>query len=176
MAWAASALAELCDRLDNGEEPTAALVSLFSETRLELAEAVDRRIAFIKYVEGAIEGARAARNEWDRQKTLLETMLAAMKARTKEIVETYPDLPYAGSLGKLAVQKNGGKAPVELAFGERELSREIIEMFGVPEHLIKITYTLDTDKLRRALEAGEDFPWATLQDRGSHLRIKAATT
>jgi hypothetical protein len=172
LAWTASTLSHLCDRLDAGEEPDAALVAVFNETKLEHADAVDRRIAFIKFVEGSIEGAKAAAREWDFQAKRLESLLAAMKERTKEILEAFPDLPYSGSLGKLAVQANGGKTPLELTFGDRELTPDLIAMFDVPPEFVKVTYTLNTDAVRAALEEGVELPWAKLGDRGRHLRVR----
>ena len=42
---ASKMLAELCHRLDEGEEPTAAIAMLFDDAQLSLAEALDRRKA-----------------------------------------------------------------------------------------------------------------------------------
>ena len=174
MAWAAAALAEMCDRLEDGEEPTAAFTFVFNETRLDLAEAVDRRIAFIKLVEGSITAAEQARDEWALQKTRLESLLAAMKERTKEIVETFPDLPYKGTLGRFAVQKNGGAQALDLSFGGKEITPELIDMFQIPERFVKtkVSYALDVDGIRAAIAKGEELPWAKLAPRGTHLRVR----
>src|SRR5688500_18041871 len=117
MSWAAAALADLCDQIDNGVEPTKAVSLLFQERKLDLAEAVDRRIAFVNAVDAQIEAARKAKDAWAAQVRSLEALLAAMKAGTKEIIEAHPDLPYKGSIGRLAVQKN--PPAVKTTFGDK---------------------------------------------------------
>ena len=57
------------------------------------------------------------------------------------------------------VCKNGGKQGVNI-FAE------------VPDNFQRVIYEPDTDKIRDALEAGEDLPFAKLLERGEHVRIK----
>lgn len=57
------------------------------------------------------------------------------------------------------VCKNGGKQAVNL-FAE------------VPDNFQRVIYEPDTDKIRAALESGEDLPFAKLLERGEHVRIK----
>lgn len=174
MAVAATELAQLCDAIDNGAEPSAALVAMFNERRLELAESVDRRIMFLTLVEGQIEQARAMRAGWDTQVQRLKALHDTMRAKTREIIEAAPDLPYQGTLGKLAIQKNGGLAPVATEWGDKALTAAEIEMFGIDERYVQTetTYKLLTDVVRGDLEAGEDLGWAHLAPRGMHLKVK----
>lgn len=177
MAVAATELAMLCDAIDDGVEPSTALVTIFDERRLDLADAIDRRIMFITLVEGQIEQARAMRAGWDEQVQRLKALLDTMRTKTKEILEAAPDLPYQGKLGKLAVQKNGGVPPLATTWGDRDLSAAEIEMFGIDERYVKVetTYKLRTDVVVKDIEAGHSVEWAQLAPRGSHLRIKLAS-
>lgn len=174
MAVAATDLAFLCDEIDSGVEPSTALVARFNETRLELADAIDRRIVFIGMVEGSIEQARAMRAGWDAKVQQLKALHDTMRAKTKEIIEAQPDLPYQGRLGKLAVQKNGGVTPVVTTWGDRELTAELVDMFGIDERYFyaETTYKLRPEVVLKDLEAGEELGWAQLGPRGTHLRIK----
>lgn len=172
MAEAALALSQLCDAIDNGVAPDQALVSIFNETKLDLANAVDRRIAFFGMLDAELEHARKARAAWDAKVQQLKALSERLRASTKEIMEAHPDLPYQGQLGKLAVQKNGGQLPLTLAFDDREVSEETIRMFDVDERFFRRTYQLDTTAIRRALDAGEKLPWAQLGERGTHVRIR----
>lgn len=176
MARAAADLATLCDLIDDGAEPTAALKQVFDETKLDLADAVDRRIMFFSTVEAAIEQARGARAAWDAQVQQLKGLLASMQATTKATIEAFPDLPYQGQLGKLAVQKNGGRASLSLTFGDKDLTPDLIEMFGIDEryYTVRTTYTLLTDAVRKDLDAGRPVPWAQFGERGTHLKVKLA--
>ena len=58
------------------------------------------------------------------------------------------------------IQKNGGK--LRLLVNEPE----------VPDNYKRIVYEIDTEKIRKALEDGEEFDWASFAPRGTHLRIK----
>lgn len=171
MGWAAAALAEMCDAIDAGAEPSDVLVQVFHDRKLELRDAVDRRIAFFQVVKGQIDAAKAARNAYAEQAKRLEALLEAMKARTKEIIEEHPDLPYEGDLGKLCVQKS--PPAVKVMFEDRTLDKETIDLFGISERFIrtKVTYELDTKAVKAAIEAGEDIPWARIE-QGTHLRVR----
>lgn len=57
------------------------------------------------------------------------------------------------------VCKNGGKQPMEIT-GE------------VPDNYKRVVYETDTEKIRKELEAGATLPFAHLEERGEHLRIK----
>ena len=56
-------------------------------------------------------------------------------------------------------QKNGGKAPLTITG-------------TVPDDFIKMEPKTDTEKIRTALENGETFDWAHLEERGVHLAIR----
>lgn len=62
-------------------------------------------------------------------------------------------------LHTFTVCKNSGKQAVNI-FAE------------VPDNFQRVIYEPDTDKIREALENGEDLPFAKLVERGEHVRIK----
>jgi len=171
MGEAALILAQLCDAIDAGADVDAAVQAVFRETRLDLADAVDRRIVFFELLKAQIEAARSARNAWDVRKQELEEMLATLKAKTQEIIEEHPDLPYQGRFGKLAVQKSPPK--VETVWGDRELSPEIIQAFGVESRYViqETHYKLDTRLVKSDLERGVPLAWASI-GQGRHLRTR----
>lgn len=55
--------------------------------------------------------------------------------------------------------KNGGKQPMEITE-------------DVPDNYKRVVYEIDTEKIRKELEAGATLPFAHLEERGEHLRIK----
>lgn len=58
------------------------------------------------------------------------------------------------------IVKNGGKAPL------------LIDEEDVPDSYKRVIVEIDRPKIREALEAGEELPFASMGERGSHLRIK----
>jgi hypothetical protein len=189
MDQAAAILSEMCDVVEDAEQnpdfdlkgaAAAAVRQAFRDAEVDLADAVDRRIAWLAYVDGQIIAARAARDGWDAHKQRLESLLEAMKDATAAVVREHKTeekaLAFRGRLGQLAVQTNGGVLPLELTLPMGDLLAETIEEYAIDERFYRmsVTYTLDKEAIRAALEAGEKLPWAKLGERGSHLRVKRA--
>ena len=59
----------------------------------------------------------------------------------------------------LKLQKNGGKQP-------------LVVDGDVPESMCKVILEPDKDKIREAIENGENLPYAHLEERGQHIVIK----
>ena len=171
MAFAATILSRLCDQIDDGVDPSDALVAVFEETKLDLADAVDRRIAFETWLSGSIETAKKARDAYAERARKLTAAHEAFKKNTMDIMQANPNLPYKGDLGRLAIQAN--PASLKLAFAGKELTPDVIAMFGVDQKYVKTftTLVLDTVAVKAALQAGETFEWATLE-RGQSLRFR----
>lgn len=87
----------------------------------------------------------------NRIKTLKSNLFNAMKATGKEKFST--------DLFTFNIAKNGGKQSLTID-GE------------VPTEYTKTIVENDTDKIRQALEAGQQLPFAHLEPRGESLRIK----
>jgi hypothetical protein len=172
MAEAARLLADLCERLDEGEEPTTGFVEVFNRTKFALSTGVDAFIEFDRQVEALIEHACKNRDAYGERARKLREARARFKTQVTELVESSPDLPFAGQLGRLAVQKSGTPALV-LSFGEKELTPDLIEFYGIDQKYIreKTTYAIDAGAVKAALQAGEEIDWASLETR-PHLRIR----
>lgn len=171
MDWAASVLAEICDEMDNTEGAiTDDMLARFEDASIDLAEAVDRRIAFDTWIKGATKAARKARDEWNDRVQKLKALHDRFKERTKAIIEDNPNLPYQGNLGKMRVQKSAPS--VETTFGDKELTKDLIDMFGIEERFIrrKVEYAVDAQAVKDAIKAGEEISWAQLK-QSSHVRF-----
>lgn len=170
MDLAALVLAELCDKIDNGADLDQELVRAFDDAKLTLAAAVDRRIAFDTWIKGAIEAAREARTQWEERVQLLKAMHERFKANTLAIVQA-ADVPYQGSLGKIRAQRN--PVGVKLTWGDKLLSPDLIDMLGIDDRFVRVKteYSIDAAAVKAALEAGEDLPWARLDQSGFHVRF-----
>lgn len=177
LEFAAITLSELCSVIDEGGDLDGALLSRFSSARSDLVASVDRRICFLRFCEDAISGAKRARDAYVERARQLERMVEALKTKTMQAMKENEDVPFVGSLGRFAVQKN--PAALKLAFEAKSVSlsrviaEEDISQHGIEERFIKTVtaYQLDADAVKTALKAGQEFPWATLE-QGESLRIK----
>ena len=104
-----------------------------------------------------IDGEIKRLQEWKRtienhDKRMREVLLYVMRDKLgQKKIQT--------DLHTFTVCKNGGKQAVDI-FAE------------VPDSFQRIIYEPDTNKIREALENGEDLPFAKLLERGEHVRIK----
>lgn len=96
---------------------------------------------------------KAIENNVDRMK---KVMFDAMKVMNKETA--------GGAVLKAKIQKNGGKLPLMIAEGTKPES--------LPFEFQKITYEVDNDAVREALDNGQELDFAKYGERGESLRIK----
>ena len=96
---------------------------------------------------------KAIENNVDRMK---KVMFDAMKLMNKESA--------GGAVLKAKIQKNGGKLPLMIAEGTKPES--------LPFEFQKITYEVDNDAVREALDNGQELDFAKYGERGESLRIK----
>lgn len=102
-----------------------------------------------KEIERLTKIKTAITNNVDRMKQILQwSMEQTGRTEIKTPLHTFK------------IQKNGGKAPM------------LINEPEVPDSFKKVILEIDRQKIREALEDGQEFPWAKLAERGSHLRIK----
>ena len=87
----------------------------------------------------------------NRVKMLKESLFKSMKATGKTKFKT--------DLFSFGIQKNGGEQPMEF-----------IPDVPVPEEYCRLEP--DNKKIRAALKDGACLPFATLKERGEHLRIR----
>lgn len=93
------------------------------------------------------------------RKKAVKNRIKLMKERMLESMQTTNQTKIQTDLHTFAIQKNGGKAP-------------LIITGTVPDDFIKMEPKTDTEKIRTALENGETFDWAHLEERGVHLAIR----
>lgn len=107
------------------------------------SDMVKKEIARLTNIQKAID------NNVDRMKQLLQW---SMEQTGRTEIKT--------PLHSFKIQKNGGK--LKLLLNEPD----------VPDNFKRVVYEIDTEKIRKALEDGQEFSWAKFAKRGSHLRIK----
>ena len=94
-----------------------------------------------------------------KRKEAVDNSVDRMKARIKEAMELMGKTEIKTDLHTFKIQKNGGKQAMEIT-GD------------VPDEFQRIVYETDTEKIRKALESGEELPFAELLPRGTQLRIR----
>jgi uncharacterized small protein (DUF1192 family) len=115
-----------------------------------LAE-IEGRINIVNKEIGRLEAIESALSNTRRR--MIDRLKTAMEEIGKKEIKT--------DLHKFKIVNNGGKLPMT------------VQEDCVPEEYTKteVKITPDKDKIRAALESGEVLPFASLGERGTHLKI-----
>lgn len=160
MQQAAEDLEQVCQVIDNAEELDATLTKLFDDSKLKLQHEVDRRISFYHWLESQITAHEEAFRHYRSELARLKNVRDKFKSRTEAAIKANPGFNYQGLLGKLRIQKNGNPR-VLFGFGDKKLSRGVVEMFNIDEKYIKLE--VDTSQVSNDLKNGREIPWASLE-------------
>lgn len=117
----------------------------------------------IKNLEGDIE---AIKNEVDRlnaKKKVLDNNIKRLKDAMFNSMKTTDTPKVKGQLFTIAIQKNGGKAPVVL---------DVEDTSELPDELVKIKEEPNLDAIRELLDSVGSCKYAHYGERGESLRIK----
>ena len=122
----------------------------------------DNYAKIIKNIEGDVNAIdaelkrlnSAKASKMNTVKRLKENLMVAMVETGKTKFKT--------KLFGFGVQKNGGKAPIELTVTPEEL----------PEELRRVRYEADSDAIRKYIEETGDISYAVIKERGVHLSIR----
>jgi hypothetical protein len=142
----------------------AALLNDASDTHDRWVEKIDNTAALVRDRSRWLDGIDAEiarlqelrRTEKSRIDWLKSNLMLAMSVRECDKLIT--------KRGKLSICKNGGKAPIAIDPN--------IDPATLPVKFQRVTIEADPNAIREAIEAGEDLEFATLKERGHHLRIK----
>ena len=140
------------------------VTGFMSEIETNLERKVDNYAALIKELEAKKESRKAeadrlyklAKTDENTARNLKDRLVWALNEMGIKKLET-PRF-------KVAVTNNGGKTPLDIHDPE-----------AVPQELQKLIparYEIDSDKIREALESGQEVAGAILMERGQHLRIR----
>lgn len=148
-----------------GDEMDAAIDQWIAENADNLKDKAD---GYGKLIQNKLGQAKMLKEEVQRLqgKAQAATNLAnRLKARLHNFMTWQKMDSLESTLFKFKVQKNGGKTPVILEEAMRVRPEEL------PEGYRRVVFEPDLEAIREALENGEEFEWAELGERGTHLRI-----
>ena len=124
----------------------------------EVSDKVDAYAAVRTTLVGRRE---TVKKELDRLAVILKTIdnnIDRMDDAVQGAMDVMGVTELKSDLHKYKIVKNGGKAP-------------LVYDGAVPDNFQRIIIQPDTERIRAALERGEQLPFAHLGERGTHLRI-----
>ena len=146
---------------DNGGELTPELEQILALDAEHFEQKAESYCHVIADLKGKIAGAEMELERLTQLRAAYTAQANDLKARLRDAVALRGGKAQAGTFA-LRVQQNGGKTPVHL---DDSLNPE-----SLPDDLRVVKYSPNVDAIRAKLEAGESLPFATLGERGTHLR------
>lgn len=146
-------------------EAALAFDRLFADFATDEAAKAESYYRIIRKFEMEAAAAKAEAEQYAMMARVRANAAERLKARMKAHLEfTGRKEAVTASGKKFAIQANGGKLPLKIAEG--------LDVETLPAEFVRVIKSVDAEAVRAALEAGEDVKFATLEARGTHLRIK----
>jgi hypothetical protein len=164
------ALEQLLD--DVGGEVTdpqvnAVITEWFETIAADEGRKLDHYCGLIKRLEMEAMTAKAEAEEYRKRAEVRENRVKWLKLRMiQHLAATNRTKVQSASGRVVAVQSNGGQVPVRINYDL------LPDTDTLPPQFVEIKKTLNAVAIREALERGESLPFARLEDRGTHLRIR----
>jgi hypothetical protein len=174
-------LFEISKDLDNLNSIIESLDELDIETRQQLSDAIsqlfddkeqteqqfnDKVDSYIAIIKSCQYWSQIRKQELERIKKLVDTdekTVEFLTKRLKEVLEYRNILKLKTTKFNVSIAKNGGKAPVVIS--------DKVDMQRLPECFKTTTVEINKTAVREALENGQALDFASLIEKGTHLRI-----
>lgn len=164
---ALDALLEECGGELSTPEVEAAFLTLAQQIAAEEGAKLDGCVHYLRRLEMEASAAKSEADQYLQHAKVRENRIARFKAFLLDYLHRTGRTKVQTETGRvLASQTNGGKPPLRL--------RDNIDPATVPDHLVQVKRTLDTEAIRRGLAEGDPDAKAIaiLDAPGCHLRIK----
>jgi hypothetical protein len=126
---------------------------------------LDGYVAWLKQLEMEEAAAKAQAEQWKAKADSRYRRAYYLKYRLKQHLEATGRTKIETDSGhSISICSNGGKIPVVLA--------DPLNTATIPDHLVIVRREPNKDAIRAALEDGQELSFASLGERGTHIRVK----
>jgi hypothetical protein len=144
----------------------AAVTQWFEQLAHDESRKLDNYYGLIRQLEGEAEVAKSEANTFRQKAQTRERRIAWLKSLLLTHLQRTNRTKVSTATGRtIALQANGGKLPLAVNW-------DLIDLDEIDPKFVTIKRELNQDAVRAALESGEEFIYAMIQERGQHLRIK----
>lgn len=125
----------------------------------EIGCKADNCANIITVLQSRVNAIDAEIERLERRKNATSNSIGNIKMAIRMAMEVMGTTKVQTDTHTFTIQKNGGKQPMEIT-GD------------VPDNYKRIIYEIDRERIRTDLEQGMVLPFAHLDERGTHLRIR----
>lgn len=157
------ALLRLQELLEDPEVDQQLVEDCMADYTEELEVKADGYVRVIKNLEADADALDKEIKRLQARKKSCEKGVERLKSNLYESMKILNKPKIKNDLFTIAIQKNGGKAPVIL---------DVDDTSKLPDNLVRIKEEPDMEAIRTLIEEQGSCEWAHLGDRGESLRIK----
>lgn len=149
---------------ETGGELDAAAAEYLATVEAEEAVKLDGYANLIRTLEMEEAAARAEAEQYQLKAAARADAVKRLKGRLLDHLTATGRTKVQTAKGRtISVQANGGKAPVKWSS---------VEVADLPPRFVVVRQEIDREAVREALERGEVLEFATLGEKGQHVRIR----
>lgn len=145
--------------LDDPDADEQAIIDTCDAIEGAIEDKADSYAFIISDINADIEAIKAEESRLAKRRRTLTNRIDTLKNILEAAMRATGRLKFKTALHSFGIQKNGGKAPLDV-YGE------------VPTEFTKTITEPDNEAIRAALEEGKQLNFACLQERGESLRIR----
>ena len=131
-------------------------------------------VAVINRLDMELDACEKQKKMWEQRFNTRKNAIDRLKkSLVKAMIQMDKTEIKAGD-NTIKLVNNGGVAPIKYKVGDLILSGKEVKTDDIPKEYRRtvVTETVDGDKVRKALEAGEKLDFAFIGERGKSIRIK----
>lgn len=150
------------DPLDDEEVLKDTLEAVQGEYELKL----ESYCKVIKNLEADMDALKVEADRLTAKRKVLENNIDRLKKAMYDSMKVTNTPKVKGTLFTVAIQKNGGKAPINYDKEDKHITDHL------PDQLVVVTEKPNLEAIRELLEAGKTVEGFSLGERGESLRIR----
>lgn len=174
-----STIQDLAEETESEDELNALIAQhlpVINEQKIAIKEKVDARINFIEHIDMLAKKTKEDEEYLAKRRKGLENLKKRLMAQTKSLMEENPEIPFKGTRKEFKIQKNGGKQSISYQTAFKSLDYIIDDQaakFLEDEFKEKKeVWVLKKPEFDEAIRKGLQHPYAILEEKGTHIRIR----
>ena len=151
---------ELYEMMTDPEIDEDVLLDTLEGIEGEIEVKAEGYLSVIDRINMEITACEQQKTEWEQRLTVRQNRLKTLKRSLALAMDLLNVKEINAGQRVIKLQTNGGVQPMD------------VDKDAVPDNYQRIIYEPDMQKIRAALEEGKELPFARLEPRGKHIRIK----
>lgn len=165
---------ELYDMLTDEDSDNEVVENTLEAVVGEIESKGESYVAVCNKLDMEIDACKKQIDYWNRELKIRENGLKRLKDRLKSFLAMIGKTEIKVGDHIIKVIKNGGVTPLDYFIDGMKVDPKHIDLSAIPNEYkrVIVSESFDTDKIKKALDAGVKLDFVDYGERGYHLKIK----